>query len=1435
MSATIPTKPVINSFDYRLYLGPNIQDASTTVTEIPPLHAKQNVFFQQGDKDYYIVLSGLKFTRKLYEPDLIEAEVTLKPAPSFSVAESLFKMRQAELTIVDTSKTKADGNETTIAQNYFVYMINPQIATKNSATEMYVKLTIHSFDKLMAVDKYCQAFTAKKLASEILTKEFPGFGLNGNMVNVDIKNLRHLKYTDTNKKDAEVIQPYLVQYNESFYDFLVRTANRCGEFLYFEDGKLTLGLPDNEIAKLDTFNSVTLQGYTPGPIDVDYFSRDSMKDGSTISKLNADPVDSDDAGYPKDSFLQKQQYNNPVAGGEYIFPLDDDKYTSLNRELALREGEAGQTMPLKIFGQLVSITDGDPINAALQMATKMAAEATNAAIVLNQTENDIKEALKKNYGEKPEHYDSKQLVAFSSLNDDGWISNDFYSKIRKQQETQHKKIICIDMGTNYTPVKLGDKILVGDLPDPYIVIQVNLIANMAWKRDFRIIDPTNNGTDIYDDRQSQIIWAIPVYYPIKDDGTEDKTKELVSPPLAPVPMIRKAGPQTAFVVDNDDKKYQGRVRIAYPWQSCNESIRLKMYAARNTLSLAQQEYKEVGTQIQALKQAKLLIDKLIKEDLAKLEEMTDEERKAYYKKLEDDIDADKKRMKELDKELADPILNDLDDDETETEINKETYLENETKRLENRKEYEEKKADAEKKELLLKYVKAAGYDIEKAKASILDEGKKISKKQLDLSGDISTKKRRINTLEDDLKDKAEKWNKELSGMATPWVRVTTPMATGTGGAFFTLNKGDEVLVNFDSDNIERPYVVGSVYSKNHVAPGWDQDRFARNFLQKRSSMTLMSPNGQHISFSAPNDGWKFVQAFFPAMKTLQTLCPDLKKKTEDDGSKKTALSGANERGLNGGIYMGDRYGMYELSLSSHDRKIKILSPFGNVEIGAFTGITISAPNGDIKISGKNVTIEAGNKLSIHSGTNVKKDRSWGQWGLDLLTGVGSTYMENTFLNLLKPVDLALVRNVIEIFLRPIDGTLLLKSNNFVMLESGPGKVQVPLDRYSRTYQKKYKMANQEAQKVYGKIAAYIKLLNTTVDNFQKDYLNLKKVAYEKQQAYKDALSECWLPDALPDVVGPSFQIAVGANFVDNQPDFTGGTLAPAMADVKAENLIRGDGVYHVPGRTFPNVNDLKTYLQPIAEDYGKAIVALHHHVLNWSSAFTTDPDCVKRANQEVIHQDADADTTWIDDIFKNTVFNGADSMITKAIDTWKARYGDDAPKDVFMTANDKESHEDPFFDVLLMKRKYVALFLRNLRDDNHNTANPSAPGADVLPHNRYFDVCYEEADLNDNFLKDKWHYVSHLEKKGPWFAPSTLDVIGAVTKFLGLEKIKKYYLDNNPLLSFQRTVWNDKNGQILFSSKEGATYALDGVNNKKLDQISSNNKDTVRAIVKSIK
>ena len=241
----------IKNYDYRLFFGKNIKNPMTEVTEIPPLHAKQNFYIEIDKVKYSIVLSGLKFTRKVYEPGIIEAEVSIKSAettgenvgkiPTFNQVEALLMDRQIELTIVDIDKFKAkptgqngeeqaqktidDKSETSIAKNYYVYMINPQIATNSGAKEMFVKLTIHSFDKLMDIDKYCKAYTAKKLAKDIITNELDTFGLPASLVSTEIANLQNLKYEDSTSTPTEKIQPYLVQYNETLLNF--RYMNLC--------------------------------------------------------------------------------------------------------------------------------------------------------------------------------------------------------------------------------------------------------------------------------------------------------------------------------------------------------------------------------------------------------------------------------------------------------------------------------------------------------------------------------------------------------------------------------------------------------------------------------------------------------------------------------------------------------------------------------------------------------------------------------------------------------------------------------------------------------------------------------------------------------------------------------------------------------------------------------------------------------------------------------------------------------------------------------------------------------------------------------------------------------------------------------------------------------------------------------------------------------
>lgn len=47
---------------------------------------------------------------------------------------------------------------------------------------------------------------------------------------------------------------------------------------------------------------------------------------------------------------------------------------------------------------------------------------------------------------------------------------------------------------------------------------------------------------------------------------------------------------------------------------------------------------------------------------------------------------------------------------------------------------------------------------------------------------------------------------------TPWVRVTSPHAGNGKGGFFMPEKGEEVIVGFEGDRAEKPYIIGAVYN-----------------------------------------------------------------------------------------------------------------------------------------------------------------------------------------------------------------------------------------------------------------------------------------------------------------------------------------------------------------------------------------------------------------------------------------------------------------------------------------------------------------------------------------------------------------------------------------------------------------------------------------------
>ena len=186
-----------------------------------------------------------------------------------------------------------------------------------------------SLDKLATLDKFSKAYTAKKLGTDIFIPGIAAFKVEDMTLEGSASNLQFLGLVNskTNLQDNELRIPYAVQYNESFYDFIKRLANRYGEFLFFENGKLNLGLKpgtsnyfQKAIDGTDTTNptnwaedsrllSLSYQHFDEKAIDVDdqqnnYLDREDEKTVVYVSDktkfFNPDMVTADENLYKLD-------------------------------------------------------------------------------------------------------------------------------------------------------------------------------------------------------------------------------------------------------------------------------------------------------------------------------------------------------------------------------------------------------------------------------------------------------------------------------------------------------------------------------------------------------------------------------------------------------------------------------------------------------------------------------------------------------------------------------------------------------------------------------------------------------------------------------------------------------------------------------------------------------------------------------------------------------------------------------------------------------------------------------------------------------------------------------------------------------------------------------------------------------------------------------
>ena len=977
---------------YKLTVGD--VDGITTKTD-----GKKYTF---GEKDFNVSIETLTYKKKIFAPCEINAVLCLTAVDTGSDIPTLSQLQDTfsrkKVTLIDTTPNP----EVTLAENYFVYKMKPCRSRNSEGTVILkVELSIFSMDKLITIDKYCNVFTAKRLGEDIFKGELNKFWLDSkNQLKGEV-NMQMLafKNQDTDKM-SEVRQPYLVQYNESFYDFLARTAIRCGEMLYFEGGSLHLGMKPalkastDQSSKTDTIDYEDCVERVLAVQDRHYnFSDRSSKNDNrytdSYSELVGNIKNTEDEFLDDDTKEEKKRIKNKKKIINTVGSKEKGKETE-TAEYEFERGKVTQTVETTYY----TASDAAPEN-------ELKGQPIQKNITISVTDSGGNELWKQTktvtytYTKENGHYkiNSKKEFVCSEKESELTITGQEVEGIYNQPEANDANFVELEKDgyTNFSNESFDYRLMLLNLF--YIAL---------------------NDTSLYD-IISDMFWS--VGQTAKDAGVSLKKKN-----------------------DMNNDKNLTLDKDKNPEQTTGTTFNL--FSTLKSII----ENKNLNVNKQGDIVSLLMAD--------------------FYAKMRRVSQSVSQMLVRLNYGASDQGLCLGDVIKVEGEF------------------YVVIKVELDEK---------GNYIVE----AIPPFYKKVSTDNTTISEAIPcpplmpeiptvrTAEAQVAFVEDNLDPNRfgrvrvrYPWQPG-NGDKSPWVRMATPFATAGGGVTFRPCTGDEVLLNYEDGNIERPYIVGSLQSK-YVTDPW----------LPLPDRVIRSKNGHSITFNDKTDGVDFLIGLSPAASFIRSVIPLYKPLITDQ----------NMVDLTGGINITDRYGLYQINMSSDKRSVNIASPLGNVSLNAFTGITISAPNGNVKIEGKNVSISASNKLSLISGTaagdhfvnppdNVKSLGSWAKWGLGTM---GEDVLNRT---VGKWLDLSFFRTILEVFTRPVDGTLKIKSNSYVMIEAGKGKAEAPFENLEHPGREMVKSFDR-AGHTLGDVFRSIDMLTSNADKI----CNNIKTAYENVKA-----------------------------------------------------------------------------------------------------------------------------------------------------------------------------------------------------------------------------------------------------------------------------------------------------------------------------------------------
>lgn len=189
------------------------------------------------------------------------------------------------------------------------------------------------------------------------------------------------------------------------------------------------------------------------------------------------------------------------------------------------------------------------------------------------------------------------------------------------------------------------------------------------------------------------------------------------------------------------------------------------------------------------------------------------------------------------------------------------------------------------------------------------------------------------------------WSEE---METPWIRVSQPHAGDKRGLYFTPEVGDEVMVGFEMDKPEFPYVIGALYNGKNLNKG--------AYNSKNELKVIRTRSGNEIQF---DDGGSGKMIFKNQNNEIELNC-------ESDGSITIKSNGDIniEAGKNMALNIGQ-------NLAINVGNNFALSVGNDLEAAAGSKGTIKS-NGNLVIeSQSNIEASASRNLELKGGTKTE--------------------------------------------------------------------------------------------------------------------------------------------------------------------------------------------------------------------------------------------------------------------------------------------------------------------------------------------------------------------------------------------------------------------------------------------------------------------------------